>query len=428
MESSITGLAGKHIGPQSMTQEEMMEMAQETRRRRDATETGGASTLEDGGTCNRAFSDPSQKFVLVNVASTNQRPKSLKPAFRVMGFFGSQSDLEQHAAMVHQLDPSCTMRMWTSQEFYNISQDHDADPEQQMHKVNENLRLHQEQLNACTEEFVKHKEELTQGRTPVNMQADSVEDAEARIVKNKEVCSDVLALENGDVEGREGGSDHVLALEDGVAEGDGGVDVGEEETKDNPPTSTTLTTTNTEEWASQVKQAWPDSTPVPKAPRLAEIRNQNWISFMTVQDYQDGTEPGICILAGFDTEEDAHRYNKYVAAAKIDEHELHTHAMYEWVYPHLVASKEFDAVEQMYRNEEQDRIMRTLRKQQRDVANFEEHFNQRGLDVPTIEVEPDLLQPQVPTRQLPEGSMQQDVQPDNSFQEMPAPDRFTDNE
>ncbi len=412
MESSIKALAGKAVGTQGLTHDEMVEIAQETRRRRDAIETGGtSSTFEDGGTCNREFSDPTQKYVLVNVASTNQRPKSLKPAFRVMGIFETVLELQQHAQMVASMDNSCDMRMWTSQEFYNISLDHDADLQLQMHKVNNNLRLHQERLNADTEEFVKHKEEITQGRTPVNMQADSLEDAEQRIAKNKEAAARATdEVGEGVVETKsdDGGEGVVETKSDGETD-DGGEGVEETSSPDSTVpffSSQATTDDNSENWEEEVLKAWPNSTPVCKAPRLAEVRNQNWISFMMVHDYQDGTEPGICVLGAFDTEENAHKYNKYVAAQKIDEHELHTHAMYEWIYPHLIESETFNNVEQLYRNDEQDRIMRTMRKQRQDVANFEKHFEQRGMNIPTIEVEQDLLE--APTSTQP---TQSDTQP-----------------
>ena len=97
-----------------------------------------------------------------------------------------------------------------------------------------------------------------------------------------------------------------------------------------------------------------------------------------------------CLLLLFNNKNNKNNWTKYVASKYIDEHDLYVVEMYVWIYPHLVFSKDFDRVEQVYRNKEQDSIMRNQRTSSTKVKDFTRYFESRGLDVPEIEVDADL--------------------------------------
>ena len=64
--------------------------------------------------------------------------------------------------------------------------------------------------------------------------------------------------------------------------------------------------------------------------------------------------------------------------------------MYEWLYPHMMLS---DEVDQLYRNEELNNIMRTQRTASKKVKTFEQECDTEGITVPSHAIEPDLKTP-----------------------------------
>lgn len=430
------------MGAQALSETEMMEMAMETRRRRDAIVTGGTNTLDDGGFCASPFENESQQFVMINMANVTLRPHSDFPAFRVLGFFGSPAELISHVPAISLADAStCDIRMVTSREFYSIPVARDGALEDQQAKVNRNLMLHQQQLQFEVTEFVDHKTNLTKGRVPVNMQADTVEDAVARMARNKHlpiietgtsaavhVTTEVPLLpqppsppiksrsvtlgddDDGGVSESKGecflfsspsspkGRGQSMGAGAGVCNGnadvvakcgDGGsvpeVMIGLERA---------LFLDTSEEVASSVFENVSMSVevpvPVPVLLSGGELRNQRFASLALLKDYESGTEPSVCFLGGFASQDEAIAFNKYVASKYIEDHDLHVVEMYVWVYPHLVLVKEFDSVEQVYRNKEQDGIMRQQRTCATKVDDFTRFFESRGLPVPAVEVSPDI--------------------------------------
>jgi hypothetical protein len=388
----------KHVGVQDLSQEEMVEMAQENRRRRDAVHTGGASTLDDGGTCARDFKDPAQKFALINMAGPGLSPKSLVPAFRVLGLFPDRESLMEQVQMLNELKTGCDLRLIEVHNFYGIPTDIDRF-ELQTEKANRNLALHQRKLDADTTEFIGHKDKLTRGRASVDTRADTVDEAVHRIERNKSQLQgqDVLIVEDGAAVG-EGGEmegveeekhvDDEIEIKVEVEEDE--EEVAAVETEEENIVTGSIYEASDEDWQRRISEKWPTGTPVPRMHRMAEVRNQNMFSFMLLQDYEDGTEPAFCILSASDAQEDALAYNKYVAGRHIDDHDLHVHRMYEWVYPSLAQEEMLSGVPQLYRNEELDNIMRQHRESKKQVSDFGRQFTSRGLDVPLIEVEQDL--------------------------------------
>ena len=83
---------------------------------------------------------------------------------------------------------------------------------------------------------------------------------------------------------------------------------------------------------------------------------------------------------------------------------LYIKCMYEWTYPNMVFSPEANNVEQLYRNEELDRIMRAHSDSKTAVERFNSYFRQEKMEIPTMEVEPDLQTRAPRTYNPPNGS------------------------
>jgi hypothetical protein len=135
---------------------------------------------------------------------------------------------------------------------------------------------------------------------------------------------------------------------------------------------------------------------VPPVVREADVRNQKYAVVSVMQDYEamlaksPNIEPGVCVWAAFDTESEALLYCKKVASKELKEHDLAIITMYEWAYPHLISS---DKVPQLYRNEELNNIMKHARTSRTQVAVFEKGFEEKGLEIPAMNIEPDLAEP-----------------------------------
>ena len=298
-------------GASFMGAEDIARVREESKRRIQASRTGGASTLADGGSCKVPFKQTSQSFALVNFANEHLRPKSLEPAFRVLGLFDSQETLEDHVRHILELDPSlhkCNMHMLTTHAFYSVPLTQDFDMSVKQEAVNQNILEYNRRLQAVSEEFAKHKEDLTKERKPTTVDlelepsADSIHEAQKRINANKaRVLHDEKVEANGIEEEKE-------------------------------TTETTETTDEEKEPLLEADQKCgmdasvafeyspsregPASLHVNHMSRACEVRNQSYVSVMILRDFVgNDKEPAINLLAAFSTEDECLKYNKYVAAA-----------------------------------------------------------------------------------------------------------------
>ena len=401
-------------------------LAGESMRRREATLTGGASTLDDPTDYTRAFLADDQRVFLWNTANLNLHPKSLKPCFRLLGLFASVEDASAHGARIVAADPrsSCSLRISSTHAWYTIPVDMITDLTPHLEKVNRNLETHKQIIQETTEEFLLHKQELTRDRKPASLdhlqaaltgQCGSGED-EGGVEESKEGQCGSGEDEGGVEESKEG--------QCGSGEDEGGVEESKECTEISdfsrlepvaiehpsmepraiektsmvpllPPVST-CPESEDECWTEKSHELQVGGVPVPPVVREADVRNQKYAVVSVMQDYEamlaksPNIEPGVCVWAAFDTESEALLYCKKVASKELKEHDLAIITMYEWAYPHLISS---DKVPQLYRNEELNNIMKHARTSRTQVAVFEKGFEEKGLEIPAMNIEPDLAEP-----------------------------------
>ena len=390
-------------------------MAGESRRRREATLTGGASTLDDPTDYTRAFLADDQRVFLWNTANLNLHPKSLKPCFRLLGLFASVEDASAHGARIVAADPrsSCSLRISSTHAWYTIPVDMITDLTPHLEKVNRNLETHKQIIQETTEEFLLHKQELTRDRKPA-----SLDHLQAALMGQYGSGEDEGGVEESK-EGQCGSGEATVVDED-----EGGVEESKECTEISdfsrlepvaiehpsmepraiektsmvpllPPVST-CPESEDECWTEKSHELQVGGVPVPPVVREADVRNQKYAVVSVMQDYEamlaksPNIEPGVCVWAAFDTESEALLYCKKVASKELKEHDLAIITMYEWAYPHLISS---DKVPQLYRNEELNNIMKHARTSRTQVAVFEKGFEEKGLEIPAMNIEPDLAEP-----------------------------------
>lgn len=413
----------------------MAEGGAETRRRQRATITGGESTLDDQSGYTREFQAADQKYVLWNMANTGLTPRSVKPAFRIVGLFADEASALRHAKRLMDdphTDKTSALRLSTTHEWYTIPKNNDRDPETCTAAVNRNLLHHQSMLQDHAHEFKARHDALTEGRTPALLQAkaavEQIELDDAQRVKQMQFLESIV---DGDGKKRDpleiqrlkdkfqqelgGDAEKRLLLEavhrvgEGVEEEKGGEAEAAAPYVDTPLVAEVKPEVLLEKWDGLVdglrQQGGVESHNIP---RVFDLRGQTYAVVSVVADYETktredpfGEEPGVIVWAAFDTEEEALKYNKNVAAKKLRDHDLAIVSMYEWLYPHMMNS---DRVNQLYRNEELNNIMKHARTSSTQVSEFEEKFRENGKECPTMTLEPDLTEPAPHRYQPPVGS------------------------
>jgi len=396
----------------------------ETRRRQRATVTGGESTLDDDSGYTRAFQTEDQKVLLWNLANVNLHPRSLYPAFRLLGLFPDTQTALAHASQVMATDTTCSLRMVETHSWYTIPRDEVTEATSDrayVDKVNRNLLRHQEMLQDHASEFKARHDSLTKGRTPALEQAKAAQEQAQRDEmareKRKAIYKAAVDQDEPTVERlkqkfesemeegakKEMSAQMALALKkEGVVETKGEEEEEEEEEKEDAEyvepklVAPVAPETLNEGWDEKLKHVGGTVSP-PSVSRMVEVRNQRYAVVSVVNDYETNTptnslgeEPGVIVWAAFDTEAEALRYNKCVASKQVRDHDLAIVSMYEWLYPHMMNS---DRVEQLYRNEELNNIMRHARTSSKQVRDFEDMCEREEIDTPTLTIEPDLSEP-----------------------------------
>jgi hypothetical protein len=386
----------------------------ETSRRQRATVTGGESTLDDESGYTRDFQAEDQKVCLWNLANTNLHPRSPYPAFRIMGLFADTETALAHAEQMVASDPSCCLRLVESHAWYTIPTDMDS-KDDKVAKVNRNLLHHQNMLQDHASEFKQRHDALTKGRKPALDQAQAAVEQASRDAsqreKRKAIYSAAVDQDDEVVEKlkeqyenemvdeaeKEMSAQMLLQMkeEEGAKEEEGPKE--EEGTKEEeyvepvllPPPVPENLNKNWKEKTNEMGGRMP-----PPVSRMVEVRNQRYAVVSVVNDYETsteenplGNEPGVIVWAAFETEAEALKYNKCVASKKLRDHDLAIVSMYEWLFPHMMNS---DSVEQLYRNEELNNIMKHARTSSKQVRDFEDQCKREEVDVPTLSIEPDL--------------------------------------
>jgi hypothetical protein len=310
----------------------------EIKRRFASTKAPPQATAPITPGCSRAFKDDKQAHVLVNIAKPGGAPHSDNVAIRILGFFETKEDAFARGAQLEAEDPSCCIACLNAAEWYIMS--HKTRSLLMIrNKLERLLAMHTQDRVDRHREFEAHRAAMRAGRKP-------------------SFVSEVLGLPD----------DRVDAVIPDKIEEEGH----EEETRQQQQQQA-----RTENSAVVVKEVPPS---LQQSVRHAVI--------MVLEDRQDnGAEPGVCILGGFDTDMDARAYVEHVASKQVKDHDVAVVDMYKWLYLHLHTS---DAIEQVERDAELDRIMRKRRARDNEVNSFKNMCTELNIAVPYKDVGPDV--------------------------------------
>jgi hypothetical protein len=378
----------------------------EGKRRTQAVISGGGSTLdEDGEEYARDFQTDDQQVFLWHTANVNLRPVSARPAFRLLGLFGSVDEACAHGRRIAASDPSspCAIRLSATHAWYSIPREPFDDITPHQLKVNRNLELHKKVIGASADEFRRHKNKLTAGRKPTSVNKlrtafggnNATSDGDGGVEETKSSAADpsfstfapTTPGDDADEADNDAADDDLQALLQKV-------------------TTTAAADAPTADGAACVVDV-DGRIAVAPLTRDAEVRNQRYAVVSVLLDYESlrddvaAVEPGLCVWAAFDTEAEALLYAKKVAAKELPDHDVAVVTMYDWVYPHLMAS---DKIPYVYRNAELNAIMKHARSSKKQVDDFGKECTARGVAVPVREIEPDLLEP-APVRYTPHADV-----------------------
>ena len=124
-----------------------------------ATVAPSSSLLQE-----RSFEDPNQKWIVVNFAGRNQRPKKDRPALRILGAFDSEEETRHYIATATPL-LRCNMWMLPTQRWMLIckTMDRQQDAKYTQAKIETLKSLYLQDKTKRNSEFAANRENQQQG-------------------------------------------------------------------------------------------------------------------------------------------------------------------------------------------------------------------------------------------------------------------------
>ena len=294
-----------------------------------------------------------QSYALVNLAHANRNPKSDKGGvLRIIGFYGTEKEAQLNGARIGKADPTCAIAIVQTCAWYVLTRDQAVDATEVSSKLERMLLAHKRSRIERKVEFEKHREELRGDRKPTSQQsADNP-------------CEDSVTVDTP-----------IPPMPPKLSKPPAGL----------PP-------------------CMDNGTPVAEFSKVLEQRNYEAAAISILNDYEaegvSDAEVGFIIYGGFESDDAAQAYVEHVAKRAVPEHDVAVVRMYEWLYPQCIES---DAVNQVERNAELNRIMAARRAREGEVEAFKTACKDLNMEAPFKDVEPDLKEDGTPLN--PEAEM-----------------------
>jgi hypothetical protein len=273
------------------------------------------------------------RFALMNKANRFMRPSCKRPAFRLLGFFRNNEELEEYieelksSGCIDPQDGSCKLGdihkvpIITHYTLISKSISRDRNEQYVISKINEIKKLHMEHHRMADEEFRQNREEKKAGKTGLSIEKKREKAKEKRKKSSREA-----------------------AIKEKAAS-----------------------------LASTTAAAAPSL--IGRVPRAMEFREQNYAIIIMLEDItkpvlkgQDDPEPVILLLDAFESKEEAQKYldtlSHYVFYMS-----MYIVDMYQWLFPEDLDAKQ---IEEQYRNPEQNLIMKTKKEKDLEVKKYKE--------------------------------------------------------
>jgi hypothetical protein len=313
-----------------------------------------------------SFEDPTQNFVVVNVAHRGQRPKKDRPAFRLLGAFETAAEANEYIKMAAPQLTGCNMWRVPIQKWMLIckTMERQQDEMYTTSKIELLKSMYLQDQARRDAEFAKNRENREMGATDLSLEAQK-KSAQKR--KTKKVSSRLKALRSrGQTQGK------IQASQDlNLCSSPGTNDV----------------------------------------PSHLVRRKQDYAVVSFMKDVSrpvllgaDDPEPSCIVWRFFATYEMAQKWMKGIGARYIRGFDTEIVDNYEWLFPEDV---DRDKVQETWRNPEQNKIMMQQKTEPGRVAEFEQWCKSKGLDMPVTEVMAD----NVPVATNPTELLPTDLEP-----------------
>jgi hypothetical protein len=322
----------------------------------------------------RVLKDDNHAVVLVNLAHQSRRPKSDKASIRILGFFKNAEAAKEHSLALEEYDPACALAIVDTCSWYVLTKSQDVEPAAVNAKLNRLLEKHKQSRIEHKLEFEKHRAELRGDRKPL-YQHEALNPCETEAD-----MQEVPGAGGGAAESKSSGAAEKSSASKSSGAAESVVEQGGESNK--------IVSAAVEGAGHKVKPL----------PSTLEQRNMKSavISVMNDYDVQEGdpsAELAFAIYDGFETDELAQTYVEHVAKRIVQDHDIAVVAMYEWLFPEL---RDNDAVTQVERNAELNRIMSARRARDSEVNTFKNMCAELKVDVPYKDILPDLGEDKLP--------------------------------
>lgn len=273
-----------------------------------------------------SFNDPEQQFIVYSLANTAIPPISPEPAIRLCGVFASEIEALHHAQQLAKRDTDCSVLFSTLKTWCVMASSFEmlADQNACNAIIENTLDNHHKSIKATEAEF----NERLRPESTIESPVDSSE--------NKHVKKDCLT--------------QVQLSND--------------------------TCTNVDK-ESTIRQCFADY------PRDMEIRNQN-VAVISFLPGQTGKHPIFNVWACFNDSKEADTWIRNVAGDNIQDFDLDTVDLYEWLFPLAATDDKIKRV--TYRNEEKQKILDFAKNQTKTVESFKEFCASNSQNLPVIEI------------------------------------------
>lgn len=276
------------------------------------------------------------EFVLLNKTHIGLNPHGRAPGVRILGFFKSRQD-----AVVH-VQKTLSRSGLTADELGDLhiaprmkwilipkTKDRDQNSDYIIGKIDELTELHRKEREAANADFERHKTEKSVGSTSLTLEKQR-ERQQAMAKKKHKVSARLAAVSQA-------------------------VDKINKLVEDDPSKS------------------------VSSISRSVEIRRQSHAVIGIMKDFtsevmnaKDLPEPAVLFIDCFDTVNDAQTYIKDVLSRYIRLVHMDIVDMYEWVYPETMDPEKLESTAEMWRNDEQNRIMRNHKDEKSKIDKYED--------------------------------------------------------
>ena len=289
-------------------------------------------TQTEKGVVPPPFEDPDQRFVVYSLSHRGIPPISEEPGVRLCGVFGDNAEALHHAKRISAVDPDCSVLISRTKEWVLMGSSFEilADQQRCREHIERVLAAHRQEQQITEHEF-------------------------------KQRLRPEAASEEGGPE--EGGPEK--AASSAAPEG------GKPNTQDAPVAD-----------GSNRRSCYGDYS------RDLEVRNQQVavVSFLkdSIADDGQSEQPLFVMWACFDSTEKADAWIRNHAGDRIQDVDLDTVDMYEWLFPTRATDDKMGKV--VYRNEEKQKIMDFVHGQASTVDSFKEFCEANSQTAPVIEI------------------------------------------